>query len=627
MKKFFFYLFVTLTVTCLGQNAKKIKSDDSYYWAESGLCSSIDDAEDKAIDNLLLNIADNYKANAIYLPNDINQKTQLRNIIKTFKNKVNESSGKILVEEDFDKEKFNYMSYIKKTDFEKLCKEREDNIRRCIQRGDNANSDDRLCLEDALRFYYWSLMLCYAHPCGNNLKIKDEDEKEWRVEDYLRDKIDGDNGILKSFRFIVPPTKDAITETKDGILVKMSVSSTSGQPVSNLRYQFFNGYTYRSNTVHDGLTAAELLNAELDGFNVRIDYEFKDESKTMNSEVYEALNLIDRPVKFSNVNFKIDLDKVRTEIGKIVSKPEKPDKTKPSSTSTDKELEKIMKQMMVENENVYLEKIKRIEQAFRDRKYDSVRDCFSDEGYEMLMELAKYGTLTVLGTPKYKFLEYNDEVLCRSIPMCFDFKNNVAFNRDMVFRFDIKTKKVTSIAFRLTDIAEADILSHDKWPVNSKLAIINFMEDYQTAYALKRRDYLKQIYSENALIIVGHVLKTKPVNNDRVKIKLPEEQVEFIRQSKQEYMERLERVFNQNDYININFTETEFKKSFSSVKESDESYGIRVRQDYFSRNYGDTGYLFLYVDLNGKLPVIHVRAWQPDETDIDQLMKLNDVEF
>ncbi|GAB1416653.1 hypothetical protein MASR2M117_20590 [Paludibacter sp.] len=49
------------------------------------------------------------------------------------------------------------------------------------------------------------------------------------------------------------------------------------------------------------------------------------------------------------------------------------------------------------------------------------------------------------------------------------------------------------------------------------------------------------------------------------------------------------------------------------VKER-ELYGIQIKQDYFSTNYGDTGYLFLLIDFdNPDEPLIHVRTWQPQK--------------
>ena len=74
------------------------------------------------------------------------------------------------------------------------------------------------------------------------------------------------------------------------------------------------------------------------------------------------------------------------------------------------------------------------------------------------------------------------------------------------------------------------------------------------------------------------------------------------------------------EYINLNFTETDFQRASNNK----EMYGIRVRQEYFSSNYGDVGYLFLLVDLRNELPIIHVRAWQNDKLPLESLIELND---
>ena len=88
-------------------------------------------------------------------------------------------------------------------------------------------------------------------------------------------------------------------------------------------------------------------------------------------------------------------------------------------------------------------------------------------------------------------------------------------------------------------------------------------------------------------------------------------------------------VFNSQEYINIRFTETVFTKQKSSSdegKNGEDIFGVRLLQEYTSATYGDVGYLFLMVDLRDKLrPVIHVRAWQPDKTDINTLVGLKDI--
>ena len=132
-----------------------------------------------------------------------------------------------------------------------------------------------------------------------------------------------------------------------------------------------------------------------------------------------------------------------------------------------------------------------------------------------------------------------------------------------------------------------------------------------------RIDYLERIFSENALIITGNKVEKK-VLADNVIIM---ESVKYDTLSKAQYMERLKRHFRTKEYINLNFTDTDFKRASNG----DEFYGIRVRQEYFSSNYGDVGYLFLLVDLRFEEPIIHIRAWQNDKLPLEALFGMSDV--
>ena len=86
-------------------------------------------------------------------------------------------------------------------------------------------------------------------------------------------------------------------------------------------------------------------------------------------------------------------------------------------------------------------------------------------------------------------------------------------------------------------------------------------------------------------------------------------------------MKRLERVFDNNEFISIRFTNT----SFNTVNNINNVIGVQLKQEYFSSNYGDVGYLFLMVDLRHEKPIIHVRTWQPNETPVDDI--INDKSF
>jgi hypothetical protein len=273
-----------------------------------------------------------------------------------------------------------------------------------------------------------------------------------------------------------------------------------------------------------------------------------------------------------------------------------------------------------------------LEKSFRERKYDSVKKYFTDEAYAMLDTLVRNGKVSVVGKQQYEFITYGNTTICRDIDMKFEYKNYASFVREVVFRFDNKTKLITSIAFRLSSVAENDIATKNKWENECRLALISFLEDYQTAYVLKRYDYLESVFSDDALFIVGHVLKRN--NNELKDIKkfnLSENEVELLRMNKNTYFERLSRVFESQEYINIRFTETDFKRQLYSNNENDANgediFGIRLLQEYHSTTYGDVGYLFLMVDLRDRQrPIIHVRAWQPDKVDINTLVGLKDLE-
>ncbi len=178
---------------------------------------------------------------------------------------------------------------------------------------------------------------------------------------------------------------------------------------------------------------------------------------------------------------------------------------------------------------------------------------------------------------------------------------------DVVFDFS-KDAKIQGLSFGLSQAALADIVSKTGWSERSRMILIRFLENYKTAYALKRLDYIESIFAEDALIIVGTVLKKQTVTERQVTINRP--YIRFTRQTKEQYIKRLRSTFASNEFINLRFADNVIRKS----ADKGEIYGVQIRQDYFSSNYGDSGYLFLMVDLNNPdKPIIHVRAWQPEK--------------
>ena len=122
--------------------------------------------------------------------------------------------------------------------------------------------------------------------------------------------------------------------------------------------------------------------------------------------------------------------------------------------------------------------------------------------------------------------------------------------------------------------------------------ILNYCEHFRTAYTTKDLDFLKQVFSDKALIIVGNVVK--PAANDN-----------------KDYISRLAKVFTVNQKIDLKFSGFRIMRHPTM----DGIYGVTLRQQYKSNRYADDGYLFLLWDFrNPSMPLIHVRTWQPAGT-------------
>lgn len=151
--------------------------------------------------------------------------------------------------------------------------------------------------------------------------------------------------------------------------------------------------------------------------------------------------------------------------------------------------------------------------------------------------------------------------------------------------------------------------------------IIAFTEALRTAYNKKDIDFIRGVFSDQALIIVGNVVKetddSSPYSSN--------EKVQFLRFTKEEYLERLERVFRNNTFIEVEFE----KISIMQHNLKNHVYGVNMDQRYKSSTYEDEGYLFLLVDFKKpEEPMIHVRVWQPmQETPESQVFQMGELEI
>lgn len=157
---------------------------------------------------------------------------------------------------------------------------------------------------------------------------------------------------------------------------------------------------------------------------------------------------------------------------------------------------------------------------------------------------------------------------------------------------------------------------------SNRQKILHFIEIFRTAYNKKDIAFLKRVYSDDALIIVGRVLKVDPEHSDMLQQSLlTKDQIRFVKFSKTQYLSNLEKVFQFNDFVKVDFEDIEIMRH-DSIQDI---YGVTLKQKWQSSSYSDEGYLFLMIDfMDPDRPFIHVRTWQSEKFPDGSVISLYD---
>lgn len=567
------------------EQLQKIQADDNYIWGE-GRSTTDSKADQGALNDLISKISvtvqseTNLDMQQIADGDKVDSKTAMEAVVRTYSaGSLNNTKSLWITHEP----EAYVVRYILKSELEKVFKEREDRILSYVYTAQNAEREGRI--DDALRNYYWALCLLKSLQHPNQLKI-DQNGIKQTLTVWIPEQI---NSILVGIKTEIAKVEENVVD----LLI-----TYKGKPVTSLDFRFMDGMNYSFvNSVKDGLSQIDLHpGTPTDKLQIKYEYEFagqmrQDRELEMVAEVFN-------PTPFPKATV-------------VINGPKKKE-----MKATQEKFEQTVKAMSVAEHATAVQQpedfaqiIGNILTAIKGKNYSSVQDYFTEGGYDMFTRLINYGTATILGNPNLNFYQLGDRVICRSVPMKFAFKNNNrSFVEDVTFTFDAD-KKIESIAFGLDKAARDDIFNREAagWTDSIRMVIATFLENYKTAFALKRADYIKSIFDDDAIIIVGHVIKKaqKTAENDKY---LDNEMVKHTRLSKQEYIKNVERSFKSNQFINIRFTDNDVKKMGVGA----DTYGIQIHQDYYSSSYSDTGYLFLMVDLNDiDQPCIKVRTWQP----------------
>ncbi len=567
---------MALTVTAQGVDG--IKRNSSYLYGEGGGVT-LQAAKEAALADLIQKISVTVHSDFTSKERELNQDgnvtsdAEYQSIIRSYSTATLTNVKTIVLKPEPDASVF---LYIAKSEIDRIFESRVAKAKEFVGNADEALKNGQI--DDALRYYYWSYCLVKSLRYPNEAKIF-VDGQERSLLAWLPTRIDDVMGKVKVQSRRTADNTYEITATYDG------------RPVRSMDYTYFDGVDNSPvYSILDGKGLVELRpGMAMDAVQLKLEYEFRGLSRN-DSEVEAVVGAM-KPAVYRRAYYRVALDGAASPA---------------ESTSTDVNGSMQSPLALTDMGTLGTAVMKPVMQALRSGSIEQCRKKFTAEGWEEFSKLMGYGKVTLMDDIHLDYFADGDCVVCRGLPVSCRFNRGRVFNEKLSFYIDSNSKQITHVAMGLGREAMNDVvLGHLDWSEKSRTRIVGFLEDYRTAYATKNLEYLDKVFDDNAVIVLGKRLQVAPqlnkegyMNNHRV---------QFTQLTKREFLRNLRRQFQSKDYINLHFSQNRIYQLQKGV----ERYGIEIKQDYYSSNYGDTGYLTLIFDLtNPDQPVIHVRTWQ-----------------
>lgn len=602
---------LTLTILAIftmyshAQSIDEIKKNSNYIWGE-GNGTTMSDAEGEALRQMSVQISVSvYNSSYDEESNDNSvQKAVLQSVSSA---KFTNVQMRVLEEEPNAK----VFCFMPRSEVKKMFEKRANHIANMVDAGKTAES--RMMIDEALRNYYWALVLAKTTPEPVEIEFND---KKGEATSLLPIKI-------KSVLAMINASVKEIQDDKNIILD----FTYNGKPVSSLNFKYNDGQSIVGPIVaRDGIGEASMASIPADG-KLHLTYElrFRNEVDPTDSDIAGAFNAGILPNINSSVAIAIKNNSKKKAAAPVLASAE----MLAAQPTNDK---RSIAMQNADNTDDLQKAVLAVEAAISSNNPKSAFNYFTPEGYTLFANLmAKNGKVTLVGKAQsHNFIIADGYIIGRATNIKRQFRNGKAFMEKLVYRFNPESRKIESVAFALTQRAENDIMNAAaSWPEVSRWAILNFMEDYQTAFALKRTDYINSIFSDDALIITGTILKK--LNNaerafDRSKsldLGGPKD-IAYSQLSKTEYIDRLRKIFSTREYVHLQFEDNVTRMidlpAINGINKG-AAFGIEIKQRYESTGYSDDGYLTMVFDTRGKLPIIHVRLWQPDKNNMMSLQE------
>ena len=438
-KTIWMILMLLLPLTSLAQTAEEraeqMKANAEYICGE-GWGDTYNSADQAALADLIskisLNISNSFeiKEEEFNTNSSFDSKTAITSVMNSYAQATLTNTFNLVIS---NTPQTHVLRYIRKSEVNKIFDERKEKVFDYVRSAMRA--EEKAKIDDALRNYYWAFAMVRSLQYPNSVKMT----------------IDGVQRLLVTW---IPQQIEEIMSnlstkiaSKDGNEINLFIKY-KGEPVTSLDYTYFDGQTWSNlYSAKDGMGIVELRpGVEINSLQLKYEYEYADQCQ-IDKELESVMQLF-KGTSFKNASVYINnLDKKSA-----VSSEAKKEFEKSVKTESAANLETLSK---VENEKELAGIMTRVINAIKAKDYDSVSDCFSEDGLEMYKKLLNYGQARLLGDPQFSFYTMGKRVVCRSIPMAFSFKNNRRkFVEDVTFTFDENKKIDVKEAYRAKQGAE-----------------------------------------------------------------------------------------------------------------------------------------------------------------------------
>ncbi|MDE6792497.1 MAG: LPP20 family lipoprotein [Muribaculaceae bacterium] len=594
MKRIVGLIMLLFTLPLVAQTWESVKRSNDYIWGE-GTGTTVAEADRKALNDLISKISlqvssavNSHEYNRVD-ESGVTTESQFQSAIKTYSQATLNNTEKIILQNEPDA---HVGRWIKRAELDRIFEGRKNKIRDYVASALRAEQQGKVDM--ALKDFYWALELLKSLQYPGEEKYTTPEGTETLLLRWIPEQMG------KIFKDI-----NVAMKGRNGDDLEVYITY-KGKPVNSLDYTYFDGRDWSNiYSANDGAGVLELAPGyTADNIKLKVEYTYLGESH-IDREVESVLNAISGT---SMRDAYKDLKVSGAPKGNLARNERKTESFSSVPPAIFKQPEEYTP------DGALRKRVERVIAAVGKRDYDSVEDCFTLNGLDIYRRLIKYGKAKLVGNNDLRFYKSEEGIIARGVQMAFSFSTGLrkSFVENLVFTVT-PDGKIDNIVFGLGQTAQDDILGKGVWDEKVRLAIMSFLENYQTAYALKRLDYIETIFDDDAVIITGTVVKRKgglSAGSDGKTLSFGNEIIEYNRYDKDSYLKHLKRSFDSKEFINIRFASNEVRK----LGKGGEVYGIQIAQEYYSSNYGDKGYLFLMIDMNDAAhPVIKLRTWQPEK--------------